>query len=215
MRILSIDVGTRNMGWAVWDGRIVDFGVVDFQDAAYFERRCALPPKDIAKICKGKDYPKMVWLLRATGFFENADVILVERQMQSKMKMLACAIPCFSFDTTVMISPQCVRRHFKTLMRQHRLNKKAHVAHAQGHIDTRMLPQFLKHKKKDDISDAIMQALYYVSSSLSLSSLSSVSPASYPSQALSTEMSECSDSAPESAACASNAALTSAASGCT
>tara|TARA_B100001093_G_scaffold239837_1_gene229701 strand:+ start:880 stop:999 length:120 start_codon:yes stop_codon:yes gene_type:complete len=33
MRILSIDVGTRNMGWAVWDGRIVDFGVVDFQDA--------------------------------------------------------------------------------------------------------------------------------------------------------------------------------------
>ena len=208
MRILSIDVGTRNMGWAVWDGRIVDFGVADFQDAAYFGRRCALPPKDIAKICKGKDYPKMVWLLRETGFFENADVILVERQMQSKMKMLACAIRCFSFDKTVMISPQCVRRHFKTLMRKHRLNKKAHVAHAQRHIDTRMLPQFLKHKKKDDISDAIMQALYYVSSSLSDSASGSYTSLSFP-----TDMSESVSASVD--ASASNAALTSAASGCT
>ena len=29
MRVLSIDVGTKNLGWAAWDEKIVDVGVVD------------------------------------------------------------------------------------------------------------------------------------------------------------------------------------------
>ena len=149
MRVLSIDPGTRNMGWCLWDGKLVDFGVVDLQ-----------------KVCKGTDYPKKIWALRETGFFDRADVILVERQMQSKMKMLACAIRCFFWDKTIMIAPQSVRRHFKTLMKKHASNKKAHVAHAREHVQGALAIKFEQHKKKDDISDAIMQVLYYASSSV-------------------------------------------------
>ena len=166
MRVLSIDVGTRNMGWALWDQRIVDFGVIDLHDVRYFTARVALPEKEIRKICKGKDYPRQIWLLKQTGFFDGVDTILVERQMQCKMIVLGVAIRCFSFAKTVMISPRSVRSHFKTLMRKHSLNKKAHVQHARNHIALQLLPKFDKHKKKDDISDAIMQTLYYISTSL-------------------------------------------------
>ncbi len=148
MRVLSIDPGTVNLGWCLYDGGIVDFGVVNLD-----------------RMCKGTDYPKKIWTLRQTGFFDKADVILVERQMQSRMKMLACAIRCFAWDKTVMVAPQCVRRHFKTLTKQYRTNKKAHVAHAQTVLHGTLLHKFNTHKKKDDISDAIMQLLYYISSS--------------------------------------------------
>lgn len=147
MRVLSIDPGTRNMGWCLWDGQLIDFGVVDLQE-----------------VCKGTDYPKKIWALRETGFFERADIILVERQMQSKMKMLACAIRCFFWEQTIMIAPQSVRRHFKTIMKKHSSNKKAHVAHARKYLHGTLAIKFEKHKKKDDISDAIMQVLYYSSS---------------------------------------------------
>tara|TARA_B100001250_G_scaffold411198_1_gene439324 strand:- start:2809 stop:3267 length:459 start_codon:yes stop_codon:yes gene_type:complete len=151
MRVLSIDPGTRNLGWCVWDtmaNTVVDFGVVDLQ-----------------KVCKGTDYPKKIWALTQTDFFNSADVILVERQMQSRMKMLACAIRCFYWDKTIMIAPQSVRRHFKTMMKKHSSNKKAHVAHARKFLQGTLLHKFEQHKKKDDISDAIMQVLYYKSSS--------------------------------------------------
>lgn len=172
MRVLSIDVGTRNMGWALWDQRIVDFGVIDLQDVSYFAR-APVSEKEIRKICKGKDYPKQIWLLKQTGFFDGVDKILVERQMQCKMIVIGVAIRCFSFVNTVMISPSCVRRHFKTLMHKHRLNKKAHVKYAQQYIAPSLVKKFTQHKKKDDISDAIMQAMFYISTSGSSSVSSS------------------------------------------
>jgi hypothetical protein len=158
MRVLSIDVGTRNMGWAVWDGGIQDFGVVDLQ-----------------QVCKGTDYPKKIWAWKQTGFFDDADIILVERQMQSKMKMLACAIRCFHYDRTIMVAPQCVRRHFKTLMKNHAKNKKAHIHYVQQYLQGAQSLKFKSHKKKDDVSDAIMQLLYWLGVHSSLSSSASAS----------------------------------------
>ena len=147
MRVLSIDPGTRNLGWCLWDGTVVDFGVIDLQE-----------------VCKGTDYPKKIWALKQTGFFDNADVILVERQMQSRMKMLACAIRCFYYERTKMIAPQSVRRHFKTIMKSHAKNKKAHIHYVQDYLKGPLLHKFKLHKKKDDISDTIMQLLYWLSS---------------------------------------------------
>ena len=147
MRVLSIDPGTRNMGWCLWDGVLLAFGVVDLQ-----------------QVCPGTDYPKKIWALKKTGFFDDADVILVERQMQSRMKMLACAIQCFYWDQTKMIAPQCVRRHFKTIMKSHAKNKKAHIHYVQNYLKGPLSNEFKAHKKKDDVSDAIMQLLYWLSS---------------------------------------------------
>lgn len=148
MRILSIDIGTKNLGWAMYDGEIKDVGVIN-----------------LTKYAKGTDYAMQVRKLSETGFFDNADVILVEIQMRACMKIIANSIRCFHWSKTVRIAPQSVRRHFKTIMKKHSCNKKAHLEL----LDKLDLPSNIRakisaHKKKDDIADAIVQLLYYIQS---------------------------------------------------
>ena len=145
MRILSIDVGTKNLGWALWDGTILDVGVLD-----------------LSKYAKGTDYAMQVRKLSETGFFK-ADVILVEVQMRSCMKIIANSIRCFYWDKTVRIAPQSVRRHFRTITKKHSSNKKAHLALLQElDLDACIRAKIAKHKKRDDIADAIVQLEYYL-----------------------------------------------------
>jgi uncharacterized protein involved in tolerance to divalent cations len=146
MRILSIDVGTKNFGWAqYWDGKIRDVGVLD-----------------LSKYSKGTDYALQVRKLMETGFFD-ADVILVENQMRSCMKIIANSIRCFYWEKTVRIAPQCVRRHFKTLTKKHSTNKKAHLALMdEFDLDASIRAKIHSHRKKDDIADAIVQLEYYL-----------------------------------------------------
>tara|TARA_B110000261_G_C13096881_1_gene362312 strand:- start:4729 stop:5184 length:456 start_codon:yes stop_codon:yes gene_type:complete len=148
MRILSIDVGTKNLGWARWDGKITDVGVLDLSK--------------FARKPKGTDYAKQVRLLSESGFF-NADVILVEIQMRSCMKIIANSIRCFHWDKTIRIAPQCVRRHFRTITKKHSSNKQAHLALLQHiEMDPEIRTKIASHKKKDDIADAIVQLEYYL-----------------------------------------------------
>lgn len=148
MRILSIDVGTKNLGWAFYDGEFQDVGVID-----------------LSKYAKGTDYAMQVQKLSKTKFFDNADVILVEVQMKSSMKIIANSIRCFHWSKTIRIAPQCVRRHFKTIMKKHSSNKKAHLELLEKiKIPIHIRNKILAHKKKDDIADAIIQLLYYIQS---------------------------------------------------
>lgn len=150
MRILSIDVGTRNLGWALYDGEFKDVGVLDLHRYA--------PPG------KGTDYALQVWKLSETGFF-NVDVILVEIQMRSCMKTIANSIRCFHWDKTIRIAPQSVRRHFKTTMKKHSSNKKAHLALvAELDLPAKIRAKMSVHKKRDDMADAIVQLMYYIQS---------------------------------------------------
>ena len=145
MRILSVDVGTKNLGWALWNGRITDVGVVD-----------------LSRHAKGTDYAMQVRKLCDTGFFD-VDVILVEVQMRSCMKIIANSIRCFNWDKTVRIAPQCVRRHFKTLTKKHSSNKKAHLALMnEFDLDDCIRAKIAKYQKRDDIADAIVQLEYYL-----------------------------------------------------
>jgi len=144
MRVLSIDVGTKNLGWALWDKKIIDVGVVDLSKY------------------KGTDYASQVHKLMLTGFF-NADVILVEIQMRSCMKIIANTIRCLHWEKTIRIAPQSVRRHFHTLTKKHSSNKKAHLALIRKFdIDDTIQKKIATYKKKDDIADAIVQLQYYL-----------------------------------------------------
>ena len=142
--ILSIDIGIRNLGYAKWDNGILDFGVIDLHD--YY---------------KGTDYPRMIKKLVETGFFKGADTILVENQMSSRMKLLACAIRCFFWDKTRMIAPQSVKRHFSSGTKKHSTNKKKAkeivLQFLDGHHD-----KFMRLKKKDDVADAVLQLMYFI-----------------------------------------------------
>lgn len=145
MRVLSIDVGTRNFAMTVYcteKKEFVFFHLHDFQ--------------------KIKDCVALMREFTLKEPFLSADVILVERQMRSMMKTMATSIRAFYFEKTVMISPQCVKRWFKTSMKKHHLNKKTAVHLARKLLNPKNLAQLEQYKKKDDISDCVVQTHYYL-----------------------------------------------------
>lgn len=153
MIILSIDIGTRNFGYAVWDSdteTITDFGVLDLDN--YY---------------KGTDYARKIYALQEEGFFKKADIILVEIQMKASMKILANSIRCLNWQKTIRIAPQCVKRHFKTFTKKHSTNKKAHLTLLQHlHPGLCTSNKYTKLHKKDDVADAIIQLEYFISCKL-------------------------------------------------
>lgn len=154
MRIVSIDPGTVNCGYAVWEnGKFIDFGSFNLLE---------MVPKK-----KKTDYPYIVSVfIQKTGLFDGADVILVENQMQARMKMIACALRCFFWNKAVMIAPQSVRRHFKISHSDYRKNKKDSKQFVHKFLTSEQSSKVKDSKKQDDIADAVIQLQYYVKTKL-------------------------------------------------
>lgn len=149
MRIVSIDVGLRNFGYAIIENnKLIEFDSICIWD---------LVPKK-----KRTDYPYIARVLvDKTDIFKDADIILIERQMQARMKMIACALRCFFWGKSHMVAPLSVRKHFKISTGVYKDNKKASVALAPKFLNPTQLEKFSRHKKKDDCADAILQGLYW------------------------------------------------------
>lgn len=150
MRVVSIDPGLRNFGYAiVQDGNLIAFDSICIWD---------LVPKK-----KRTDYPYIARVLvENTDIFRGADYVLIERQMQSRMKMIACALRCFFWDKSQMVAPISVRKHFKISTGVYKKNKKASIALVPKFFDEKQMKRFMAHKKKDDIADAVLMAMYYI-----------------------------------------------------
>lgn len=140
--IMSIDIGTRNFAWALYDDGFKDFGVID--------------------LGKGTNYAEKIKKLQDNGFFDNASKILVEVQMRPCMKILANTIRCFNWDKTIRIAPQSVKRHFSSGTKKHYNNKKKAIELARLKLKGILLTRFEKLKKKDDVADCVMQCIYYL-----------------------------------------------------
>jgi RNase H-fold protein (predicted Holliday junction resolvase) len=149
MKIVSIDPGTVNLGYAVYeDGKLTQFGSLNILVKKY-----------------KTDYPMLVHLMLANHpkIFENLDIILIENQMQAKMKMIACALRCFYWGKSVPISPKAVRNHFKISNSNYRMNKKASIQKVKDFLTKTQISAISNHKKMDDIADAVIQLQYYLS----------------------------------------------------
>jgi hypothetical protein len=150
MKIVSIDPGTRNCGYAVWNnGNLTDFGSYDL-----FE----LVPKS-----KKTDYPLMAKaFVQKSGIFENVDVVLIENQMQARMKMLACAWRCFFWGKSVAVSPLSVRKFFKISNGDYKKNKSDSKIFVGKFLNKSQLKKLMTHKKRDDVADAVIQLFWYL-----------------------------------------------------
>ena len=150
MRVGSIDPGLRNFGYAIVDdGNLVDFDSICIWD---------LVPKK-----KRSDYPFIARVLvDHTDVFKDADVILIERQMQARMKMIACALRCFFWEKSRMIAPLSVRKHFKISTGVYHENKKASKDYVLRFLDEKQKKKYSASKKRDDMADAIIQAMYFI-----------------------------------------------------
>ena len=145
MKILSIDVGIRNFAFSMY--------CTDAKEFILFQI------KDFVKI---KDCVATMREFTQTEPFISADVILVERQMRSMMKTMATCIRAFHFDKTKMVSPQCVKRYYKTSMKKHSKNKKVALELARTLLNPKNLAQMEAFRKKDDIADCVIQTFYYI-----------------------------------------------------
>ena len=150
MKIVSIDTGTRNSGVCVWEnGTITHFASYDL-----FE---FVTKKELT------DYPTMAKnFVDRSGLFENVDVVLVENQIQARMKMLACAWRCFFWGKSVRVSPLAVRNYFKISTSDYRKNKASSKAFVHKFLNPEQSKQLLTNKKKDDIADAVIQLYWYL-----------------------------------------------------
>lgn len=154
MRVLSLDIGLRNMG-------VVFFDTVTKQLAWKLVDLYTTTPK----VREQKDYCLMThrMMREYQSFFEDADHILLERQMQARMRVIAASIRSRYFDKTLMIAPILVKRHFATSKGNHADNKKAAINLVMAKYSIARDPRFLKLKKKDDLCDALLQADYFIS----------------------------------------------------
>ena len=151
MKIVSIDIGTRNMGLAIWeDGKLTGFNCFDLFEYVKKKERT--------------DYCLMVdnFIKAHPDIFKDMDKILLENQIQARMKIIMTSFRVFFWGRSVRISPLAVHNHFKSGKGKHSKNKKAAIELVARFLDERQMELLKRHKKKDDCADAIIQIYYYL-----------------------------------------------------
>jgi RNase H-fold protein (predicted Holliday junction resolvase) len=150
MKVVSIDPGTKNLGFAVWeDGKFTEFGSYNILEMVQKKHRT-----DYSYVVKA--------FVEKTQLFKNADVVLVEHQMQARMKMIACSIRCFFWEKSKMISPLAVRKHFKISNGVYKKNKSDSKIFVHRLLTKQQSEEIVKSKKHDDIADALIQLQFYL-----------------------------------------------------
>ena len=152
MKIVSVDIGTRNLGLAIYEGnKLSHFNCYDLLSYAKKKK-------------ERTDYTLLVhYFINAhPEIFNNIDRLLLENQMQSRMKVIMTSFRCFFFSKAVKISPLAVHNYFKSGTGNHRKNKKAAIKLVEKFVTPKQLSLIQKHKKKDDICDATIQLFYYI-----------------------------------------------------
>ena len=153
MIIFAVDPGVKNMGYACYDTdrrAFITFGKYDMQTGVKSREKTkyALLTK---RFCdEMKDYLK------------KADVVLIEAQMQAKMKMIQTAMQCFYWDKSHVIGPLAVRKFFGISMSNYAKNKRTSVELSVKLIHTLNEKKLMRSfDKKDDVADAIILARYW------------------------------------------------------
>ena len=150
MKVLSVDPGLKNLGFAyIVDGKLARFGV--FNAVRRVEKK------------QQKNYPLIVHRFSRFKMFQEADIVVVERQMNQKMRCIATALVCFAWPRGLLVSPRSVKVHHGISMSNYRKNKAAAVELAPSYMSTSSRQTFrnLKHKR-DDIADAVLMGFWYI-----------------------------------------------------
>ena len=171
--VVSIDVGIVNLGFCCYDystGEVL------------FAERLTLAPSLKALKSDSEIIPRVFKLFFDDDnspykkMINSSRIVLIENQMKARMKIIQHVIGALCFAANVdykMVAPQSIKAHFnigsyarkkagksvKGKKNNHRENKKMGIAMAE-----KMHPQLFakcSQSKKDDIADALLQAVWY------------------------------------------------------
>ena len=152
MKIVSIDIGTRNLGLAIYkNGNLTNFNCYCLFDYAKKKK-------------ERTDYTLLTYnfIQAHPNIFKDMDYLLLENQIQSRMRVIQTSFRCFFYKKAVKISPLAVHNHFKSGKGKHSKNKKAAIKLVERFLSGSQMEKLKKHKKKDDCADAIIQIYYYL-----------------------------------------------------
>lgn len=148
MRVLGIDPGLINVGWAIVEnGKLITCGV--------FNMTHKVPVKE------RKQYARLVKRFMRFKMFRDCDAVVIERQMSGKLRVVANSFLCFNWGKSYLVSPRAVRNHHGISMSNYKANKRASVAKVPRYMTSRQTTRFRAAKKRDDMADAILIAMYW------------------------------------------------------
>ena len=163
MKLLSIDIGIKNLGWAYFNGEELTFDIYVIDDAHK----------------KSKESVVIYRCRRIEEFFKQfedkpIDYVVIERQVNNNTMamelMYAITMKALTITENVCIfDPKLkftfYKEEYTTKNKQH---KKRSVEKAREYLTAThndLLSLFETHEKLDDISDAINQGLTYAAMS--------------------------------------------------
>lgn len=159
-RILSLDPGTVNLGWAVMT-RTGDRVVAE---------RCGVLNlrKQAKKLDASKNVQDMAWMAHVLvhtfrDVIDACQCVVVENQMKGPCKFLEVAVRACVHDKAVVIMPARVKRHLKfDKGLTYYQRKKAAVGIAKQFMTSKQIRDMGKTKKADDIADAVCNGACYL-----------------------------------------------------
>jgi hypothetical protein len=152
MKIVAVDPGTRNLGLVVYENeKLTHFGCYDLFDYA-------------KKKNERTDYALLTYnFIKAhPEIFNGMDKILIEVQMQSRMKLICNTLRVMHWHKAIKISPLGVKNYFKIGKGNHRKNKKAGIKFVENFLSSSQFEKIKKHTKFDDICDCVIMIHYYL-----------------------------------------------------
>jgi hypothetical protein len=109
------------------------------------------------------------FVARHESFFDQAAVVLVERQMRCNMRIVESVIQALFFDKCKIINARSVKAHYNLGTKNYRLNKQRAVEWAEsflnnnpGAFEHAVATPFTTNHKKDDLADSLLLVTYYL-----------------------------------------------------
>ena len=158
MIIGSIDVGIVNMGFCLLDSatnRVKHVEIINLLFVPGNARRLNYGDKSAVFLVKRA-------ITARQHLFDQCDVIGIEKQMSRKMIIIQIALESVlaGHCTVFQISPRSVKTVFNTSRGNHTKNKHAAIRRMYDLLDADGREKFNGFRKKDDVADAILQAMY-------------------------------------------------------
>lgn len=158
--IVAIDVGIKNLGLCVFD-----FATAKF----VFWDNISLVPNGRYSPANNVQYVRD-FIARFDTFFQQASVVLVERQMRCNMRIVEAVIQTLFFDRCVIINARSVKAHYNLGTKNYRMNKQRAILWADMFVANNpnafangVMERFsTASDKRDDLADALLLVTYYL-----------------------------------------------------
>jgi hypothetical protein len=158
MLVVAIDVGIKNLALCAMDSQL---GVVQWANEALSDQAYQ-PMHNVQYVHE--------FIARNADLFARADKVVVERQMRVNMRIIEAVIQSRFYDKCKVVHARTIKTAFGLGRGNYTLNKKASVDFVQTHLQQFEQPHwrelFAKSKKRDDLADAYVMALFFSGGSM-------------------------------------------------